>query len=116
MIQMVKSPESEYYSPCTRVILFTPPPVNTHQRLADLQSRDPPLALDRLFATTKAYADAVQEIGMQHDVGQVDVWNLLWNAAGHKEESLDRYLTDGLHLNAAGYEVSHSSSQSFRMP
>jgi len=110
MIKMVKSPDSEYYSPCTRVILFTPPPINTYQRLADLQSRDPPLALDRLFATTKEYADAVREIGKQHDVGQVDVWNLFWDAAGHQEESLVAYLIDGLHLNAAGYEVSCSSS------
>lgn len=105
MIQMVESPESDYYSPRTRVILLTPPPVNTHQRLADLQSRNPPLELDRLFETTKAYAEAVQEIGSQHGVAVVDVWKLLWDAATHEEASLDRYLTDGLHLNGAGYEI-----------
>ncbi|KAF9452289.1 SGNH hydrolase [Macrolepiota fuliginosa MF-IS2] len=105
MVQMVKSPDSEYYSPWTRVILLTPPPVNTHQRLADLQSRNPPLALDRLFDTTKLYAQVVQEIGEQEGVAVVDVWTLLWDASGRDEASLNQYLIDGLHLNGVGYEV-----------
>lgn len=106
MVKMVKSPESEHYSPWTRVILLTPPPVNTHQRLADLQSRNPPLALDRLFDTTRSYARAVQEIGDEEDVAVVDVWTLIWDAAGRDEASLSQYTNDGLHLNGAGYEVS----------
>lgn len=105
MVKMVKSPESEHYSPWTRVILLTPPPVNTHQRLADLQSRNPPLALDRLFDTTRSYARAVQEIGDEEDVAVVDVWTLIWDAAGRDEASLSQYTNDGLHLNGAGYEV-----------
>ncbi|KAJ3568880.1 hypothetical protein NP233_g5425 [Leucocoprinus birnbaumii] len=110
MVEMVKSPESDYYSPWTRVILLTPPPVNTHQRGADLQSRNPPLALDRLFETTEAYAEAVREIGVDQGVAVVDVWKLLWDAAAHNEASLDRYLTDGLHLNGAGYERPKASA------
>lgn len=102
---MVKSPDSEHYSPWTRVILLTPPPVNTHQRLSDLQSRNPPLALDRLFETTRSYARAIQEIGEEQETTVVDVWTSLWDAAGRNETSLSRYLTDGLHLNGAGYEV-----------
>ena len=30
LIHMVRDPSSEYYSPETRIILFTPPPVLTH--------------------------------------------------------------------------------------
>lgn len=102
---MVKSPESDHYCPSARVILLTPPPVNTHQWRADLESRTPPLALDRLFGTTESYAQAVREIGDEHSVVVVDAWTSLWDAAGQDETSLDRYLTDGLHLNGAGYEV-----------
>lgn len=105
MVRMVRSPESDRHSPSTRVILLTPPPVNTHQRRADLQSRNPPLALDRLFETTESYARAVQEIGDEENVAVVDAWTLLWDATGKDEASLDRYLTDGLHLSGAGYEV-----------
>ncbi|KXN82596.1 hypothetical protein AN958_02447 [Leucoagaricus sp. SymC.cos] len=105
IIDIVKSPESVHYSPWTRVMLLTPPPVNTHQRAADLESRDPPLALDRLFDTTKLYAEAVQEVGAEKGVPVVDVWQSLWNAANNDEASLGKYLTDGLHLSGAGYEI-----------
>ncbi|XP_006458519.1 hypothetical protein AGABI2DRAFT_190796 [Agaricus bisporus var. bisporus H97] len=105
MVQMVKSPNSEFFSPGTRVILLTPPPVNTHQRRADLESRNPPLALDRLFETTRSYAEAVLEIGNEQDVTTVDVWTLIWEAANRDEAVLDQFLVDGLHLNSAGYQI-----------
>lgn len=107
MVQMVKSPNSEFFSPGTRVILLTPPPVNTHQRRADLESRNPPLALDRLFETTRSYAEAVLEIGNEQDVTTVDVWTLIWEAANRDEAVLDQFLVDGLHLNSAGYQVTN---------
>ncbi|KAI6036077.1 SGNH hydrolase-type esterase domain-containing protein [Pisolithus microcarpus] len=31
LVNMVRSSTSPYYSPCTRIILITPPPVNSHQ-------------------------------------------------------------------------------------
>jgi len=33
------------------------------------------------------------------------VWTALWEAAGQDEGSLDKYLRDGLHLNAEGYTI-----------
>ena len=103
---MVKSPTSPYYSPTTHIILITPPPVNTFQRRADLESRVPPLSLDRDFAVTKAYAESVREVALCEDVALVDVWSALWEAAGEDEKSLSKFLTDGVHLNAEGYRVS----------
>lgn len=83
--------------------------MNTHQRGADLASRSPPQALDRLFDTTKAYADAVKTVGDSYaedaNVAVLDIWTDLWEAAGKDERALSRYLLDGLHLNADGYEV-----------
>ncbi|KAJ8699788.1 isoamyl acetate-hydrolyzing esterase [Pleurotus ostreatus] len=43
IVQMITSPSSGYYSPDTKIILITPPPVNTIQRSADLSSRNPRL-------------------------------------------------------------------------
>ena len=87
------------------IVLIAPPPVNTYQRGADLASRDPPKELDRSFEVTKQYAEAVKEVGSEKAVPVVDVWTVLWEAVGKDERKLDQVLSDGLHLNAAGYEV-----------
>ena len=105
LVQMVKSPTSPYYSPTTRIILITPPPVDTYQRRADLESRNPPIALDRLFATTEAYAQTVKDVAAEENVAVVDAWGTLWEAVGKEEKSLNKFLIDGLHLNEAGYQV-----------
>lgn len=103
---MIKSPTSPYYSPTTRIILITPPPVNTYQRRADLESQVPPRSLDRGFEVTKAYAESVREVARSEDVALVDAWSALWKAAGEDERSLSKFLKDGVHLNAEGYRVS----------
>ncbi|KAK7054947.1 isoamyl acetate-hydrolyzing esterase [Paramarasmius palmivorus] len=105
MVNMVQSPRSEYYSAETRIILVTPPPVNEYQRKEDLESRTPPKELDRLFDTTKEYAEAVKDVAREEEVAVVDIWTGLWDAAGREQQQLSRYLNDGLHLNAAGYGI-----------
>ncbi|KAF8892562.1 SGNH hydrolase-type esterase domain-containing protein [Infundibulicybe gibba] len=104
MVNLVQSPKSSYYSPSTRIILITPPPVNTHQRKADLQARPEPLELDRLFDTTKAYSEGC---GTWPGKGSRRCRRVveLWYAAGEKEEGLAAYLEDGLHLNKDGYKI-----------
>lgn len=105
LVDMIQSPGSEYYSPSTRIILMSPPPVNTFQRLADLQSRPIPLDLDRNFETTKAYAKAVEGVARAKQVAFVDIWSVMWQGAGENESALSKYLIDGLHPNAEGYRV-----------
>lgn len=105
LVQTVKDPDSPWYSPSTRIILVTPPPVNTYQRGADLLSRDPPKLLDRLFDTTRKYAEAVVGVGEMQGVPVADIWNAIYDASGRDEQALSRFLWDGLHLNAAGYDV-----------
>lgn len=108
----VASPSSPYYSPHTKVILLSPPPINTYQRGAELTARDPPQALDRSFETTKAYADKVSQVGSSLSIPVVDVWNALYDAAHQEEKALSKFMDDGLHLNGQGYEVnSHGSSE-----
>jgi lysophospholipase L1-like esterase len=102
---MITSPSSPHYSPKTSIILISPPPVNTYQRGADLQSRDPPKLLDRTFEVTRKYAEAVVDVGERMKIPVLDVWTALYDAAGRNERALDKFLWDGLHLNTAGYEV-----------
>lgn len=98
LVDMVKSPTSAYYSPDTRIILITPPPVNTYQWT------------ERIFTETKLYAEAVKELGAQVGVPVADVWTEIWEAAGRDERACEQFLHDGLHLNAAGYEVGWKSA------
>ncbi|KAI0029870.1 SGNH hydrolase [Vararia minispora EC-137] len=91
----------------TRVLLLSPPPVNTHQRAADLASRTPPKELDRLFDVTKSYAEAVKVVATEENVPIADVWTAVWDAAGRDEAALSAFLYDGLHLNEAGYKVTY---------
>jgi lysophospholipase L1-like esterase len=102
---MITSPSSPHYSPKTSIILISPPPVNTYQWGADLQSRDPPKLLDRTFEVARKYAEAVVDVGERMKIPVLDVWTALYDAAGRNERALDKFLWDGLHLNAAGYEV-----------
>lgn len=106
MVDMIKSPKSQYYSPATRIILISPPPVNTHARKAALAAREPPLALDREFEITRAYADAVHDVATAEGVAFADVWTAIWGAAKNDEVRLTDFLGDGLHLNENGYDVS----------
>lgn len=87
IVHTVKSPSSPYHAPWTRVIILTAPPVNTYQRGADLAARDPPRGLDREFDVTKQYAEAARMVGEAESVPVVDVWKMLWEACGEKEEN-----------------------------
>lgn len=104
-VDIVHSPSSRYHKPNTRIILISPPPINTYQRRADLESRSPPQLLDRDFETTRKYAEAVRRVAQEKRVGFTDVWTVLWEAAGKDEASLSKFLYDGLHLNREGYQL-----------
>ena len=106
LVRTFTSPASAYYSAETRVILLTPPPVNTYQRGADLAAREPPQECDRDFATTGQYAAAVREVAKMENVALVDVYLRLWEGCGREEKALSMYLTDGLHVNLKAYGVS----------
>ncbi|KAF8823427.1 hypothetical protein HHX47_DHR10000294 [Lentinula edodes] len=105
LVNLVQSPKSDYYSPNTRIILVTSPPVNTYQRRANLEARDPPLLLDRDFESTKTYAETVKGIAQEEAVGIIDIWTKMWDAAGHNEQSLSNFLYDGLHLTGVGFQT-----------
>jgi len=49
------------------------------------------------------------DVGRQENLPVVDVWNAVYDAAGRNERALDRFLEDGLHLNAAGYDIMYDT-------
>ncbi|KAI6045445.1 SGNH hydrolase-type esterase domain-containing protein [Pisolithus marmoratus] len=81
LVNMVTSPTLPQYSLCTRIILITLPPVNSHQRQ------------DHAFDATKSYAEAMKELGTAL---------ILF---GKDERAFEKFLFDGLHLSEAGYEI-----------
>ncbi|KAI0702340.1 SGNH hydrolase-type esterase domain-containing protein [Cytidiella melzeri] len=106
LVKMVKSPSSEWYSPETRIILLTPPPVNTYQWAQFLRTCDEPRETsDRTVERTKTYADAAIEVGKKEGVPALNLFGLFWDAAGGEEKNLDKFLSDGLHLTAEGYKL-----------
>ncbi|EIW60746.1 SGNH hydrolase [Trametes versicolor FP-101664 SS1] len=105
MLWTVRAPESAWYSPDTRVVLMTPPPVSTGQRGRAQRAKEPPRENDREFETTRRYAEAVSEVGKAEGVPVVDLWGRLYEAAGRDEVGLEGFLTDGLHLNEKGYAI-----------
>ena len=110
LISMVQSPESEWYSPSTKIVLITPPPISETARAADLASRDPPLACDRTAEHSKRYVDAVLALGEEFQLPTVNVYQPIWDLTENGNPAkLAIYLGDGLHLTAAGYTVSYSA-------
>ncbi|KAF8325441.1 SGNH hydrolase-type esterase domain-containing protein [Cantharellus anzutake] len=96
MASIVQSPTSPYYSPRTRIVLLTPPPVNPTQFLQ---------GLNRTPEHTKRYVDGVKLVGEELNLPVVDVWSLFWEKASEKQEGLVPFLSDGLHLTKDGYKM-----------
>ncbi|KZS98929.1 SGNH hydrolase, partial [Sistotremastrum niveocremeum HHB9708] len=105
IIHRFTSTDSPFYSPETKIILMTPPPINTYQRGAELGARNPPQKLDREFNNTKAYADAVKEVAAAEGTVLVDIWEAVYDKAGRDEKALNKYLSDGLHFTPEGYAI-----------
>jgi hypothetical protein len=106
MVRSIRSPESPWYSPETKVFLITPPPIHVPSMREDMQPT-------RAFDVTKAYAEEVKSVGEAEKVPVVDAWTGVWEAAGENKEAVKAFLTDGLHLGKAGYEVSTNSQIEF---
>jgi isoamyl acetate esterase len=104
MIQSLCDPASEYYAPWTRVILITPPPISVSMRTKELAHRNPPQDLDRSHDNTSTYVDATKEVAAALNVPFVSAWDAIW-AVAKEEAKLAQFLSDGLHLTKAGYEV-----------
>jgi len=96
MVRAILEPGSPCYSPETRVLLITPPPIHVPSTV---------LQPTRTFDTTESYAEEVRKVGKREGVPIVDAWSRIWEAARKDKEAVKAFFTDGLHLNATGYEI-----------
>ncbi|KAJ7632464.1 SGNH hydrolase-type esterase domain-containing protein [Roridomyces roridus] len=104
MVRLVRTRDES-----TKIILVTPPPISEAMWAAQLKENDPAAQLDRKFDTTKEYAQSVVAVAAKMGVSVVDVWDRIWTAAGARQEALSQYLSDGLHLTAAGYAIAYDA-------
>jgi lysophospholipase L1-like esterase len=106
-ITMLRSPESEHYSPDTTIFLISPPPICEPQLLAAAERYfGPGYGLDRSFERTQDFARAAKDVAQECKVAYVPAFEAIMHAAGHEfNTGLPKYLSDGLHLTPAGYQV-----------
>jgi len=102
MVRAIRDPVSPCYSPETKILLITPPPIHIPSMREDLQPT-------RTFDTTETYAEEVRNVGKLEGVPVVDAWSDIWAAAREEKEAVKAFFTDGLHLNEVGYKVVFSA-------
>ncbi|GAA6004658.1 hypothetical protein JCM10207_000970 [Rhodosporidiobolus poonsookiae] len=105
ILSLIRSPSSPYHSPTTSLILITPPPFYPPDWRQVRLSRGLPDRDDREQSNTRAYADAVKQLGEEEGVPVVDAYSAIWDAAGKSEDGLGPFFTDGVHLTAKGYKL-----------
>ncbi|SCV69257.1 BQ2448_2277 [Microbotryum intermedium] len=105
IINLVKDSNSPWYSPTTKFLLITPPPVDADVRNNELASRIPARVPDRDTERTRLFAVAVLEVGQEAGIPVVDTWTAITQRAAQTPEGLSKFLSDGLHLTADGYGV-----------
>ncbi|GAA6029252.1 hypothetical protein JCM8097_003588 [Rhodosporidiobolus ruineniae] len=103
IISLFTSPSSPTYSPETSLILITPPPFHPPSWLKVRISRGLPPRDDREQSNTRKYGEAVKALGKELGIPVVDAYTPIWKAAGGKEENLEPFFVDGLHLTAKSY-------------
>lgn len=97
---MVRDPKSEWYSPDTRVVLISPPPIIEEERLKgqmarwkEFGSEGPAPLLDRDAENTHKYAEAVVAVGKETGIPTVDLWSaVVKHAGGNTPDKLRPYL------------------------
>lgn len=112
-IDLLQNPKSPYYSPDTVILITSPPPISGPMRLLDAQRKwGPDVQLDRDPQRTEEFAIAAGQVARDKGVGFVNVWTAMMHAAGpDKEAGLRQFLSDGLHLTPAGYQVRRAIPQ-----
>lgn len=105
-IDMFRSESSPHFSPGTTIFLLPPPPISISQRKEDVLAKWGHENLDRTFERTKQFAEAVREVAEQRQVVFVPLFDNMMAAAGpDPDNGLRQFLSDGLHLTPAGYQV-----------
>eukprot|EP00897_Mesotaenium_endlicherianum_P000265 jgi/Mesen1/10239/ME000774S09574 len=90
-------------SAATRIVLITPPPVDTVGRAAYARAVYGDAAVgepERTNEVTGQYAQACREVAADAGVPVVDIWSVM-----QSKPDWERLLSDGLHFNVGGNQV-----------
>lgn len=119
---IVDHPAVKAHEGC-KVILVTTPPIDERKCMRSDQEKYPALAMQRVLrrtaVNTATYAQAVRDLGAEHDIPVLDIWTAMMARAGHSRhdgmmpgslgapanETLQSFLHDGLHFSGEGYRV-----------
>ncbi|KAJ2795161.1 isoamyl acetate-hydrolyzing esterase [Coemansia guatemalensis] len=92
LVSLLRSPDSEHYSPNTRILFITPPPVG--DRMWEDHTRHTGWVPDRRNNVTKVYADAVIDVAKELGLPYVDLWTAIedlihgTSSVAHKDAEL----------------------------
>ncbi len=108
MIIIIKSSDSPYYSPETRILLITPPPLD--EDAWKKHQNDQGKTLDRKSEITAKYAQTCVDLAIEMNVPVLNSWKLFTDKVVEDDHvTLNDFLIDGLHLSALGNEVGVSN-------
>ncbi|KAL0077588.1 SGNH hydrolase-type esterase domain-containing protein [Phycomyces blakesleeanus] len=105
LISMVRSPSSPYYNPSLRLVLITPPPINEVQWKVVCEENG--IQLDRKFETTRLYAECARNVGKEHKIPVINLWDEILDRAKEQNRDLSQFLSDGLHLSSLGNQTAY---------
>lgn len=100
IIHFVQDPKSPWYSPSTRLVLITAPPIIPQEWLKHCEGMwmqngkngPKPTNIDREPSNTKKYVQACLDVGWEQGVEVVDAWTAIVEQAGGSDaESLAPY-------------------------
>lgn len=100
--KMIKATQDK--RPNAKILLITPPPIDADRcaQVRKKQGRRP----DRDVQTTRSYRDACLDVGREMNVSVLDTWRLfLGEEIEHRVQTLERILSDGLHLDVIGNQI-----------
>ncbi|ORX66193.1 SGNH hydrolase [Linderina pennispora] len=109
MVSQIQDPQSDTYSPGTRILLITPPPIGDKMWEETCTRRN--LPVDRINAVTRTYADAVKMVAKEKGIPVVDLYGAIESLVGASKlknppyDGYEMYLADGLHLNRNGNKL-----------
>ncbi|KAJ2850075.1 isoamyl acetate-hydrolyzing esterase [Coemansia brasiliensis] len=109
IISLLQNPQSNYYSPNTRILVITPPPVGERMVQAKLLKANQPTPF--LNRRTAKYAEVAKQVAREARVPYVDLFTEIQirvekeqakEGSSSKYEGYENYLYDGVHLDYNG--------------
>ncbi|KAJ2556421.1 isoamyl acetate-hydrolyzing esterase [Coemansia sp. RSA 1933] len=117
LVNMLQDPNSDHYSPTTRIVIITPPAVGNVMSAEAFKNRGYTYAPQN-NSLAQTYAEAAINVAKSRNLPYIDMWTAveqlveavrqnatLMAGLNSDYDGYDAYLVDGLHLNSNGNEL-----------